>query len=135
MNPNLVKWRASRGEEPWSGATVPEKAAVLLIFQPGTSWFYGSSIDWAGQMIERKTGETLETYMIKNIFTPLGIKDLTFWPKKQAHMDGRLASVSVLDENSKAVDTGEADMVYGATVSVYFSKYVFAILTWWSGLS
>lgn len=114
---------------------MPEKAAVLLIFQPGTSWFYGSSIDWAGQMIERKTGETLETYMIKNIFTPLGIKDLTFWPKKQAHMDGRLASVSVLDENSKAVDTGEADMVYGATVSVYFSKYVFAILTWWSGLS
>ena len=65
MTPLLQKWRASRGEVPWSGPTVEEKSTLPLLFEPGTSWAYGAGFDWAGKMIERVTGQSLESYMSK----------------------------------------------------------------------
>lgn len=43
------------------------------------------------------TGETLETYMAKNIWNPLGMKDVTFFPDARADMTDRLADLSSLD--------------------------------------
>lgn len=100
-----MKWRESRGEGSLPGTTVVEKSTTPLIFQPDTGWFYGTGIDWAGKAIERVTGETLETYMSKNIWSPLGITDITFWPHQRADMKDRVADISILDpEGHKAVD-------------------------------
>lgn len=106
-----------RGETPWCGTTVEEKSTLPLIFEPGTSWRYGPGHDWAGKMIERATGQTLEAYMSKNIWDPLNIKDITFWPKERADMESRRADLSILDPagSGKAVDAPDADVNGGIT--------------------
>lgn len=43
--PLLSRWRESRGEQPWYGPTIEEKATTPLVFEPGTSWMYGSGTD------------------------------------------------------------------------------------------
>eukprot|EP00026_Physarum_polycephalum_P004333 Phypoly_transcript_04351.p1 GENE.Phypoly_transcript_04351~~Phypoly_transcript_04351.p1 ORF type:complete len:391 (+),score=58.17 Phypoly_transcript_04351:36-1208(+) len=51
-----------------------------LSFQPGTSWEYGTSIDWLGLVIEKISEKTLGDYMQQYIFEPLGIHSTTFEP-------------------------------------------------------
>lgn len=47
-------------------------------FRPGESWYYGTSSDWAGLVLEKVTSQTLGEHMSENIFTPLGMDDTTF---------------------------------------------------------
>ena len=49
-----------------------------LLFEPGTRWHYGTSVDWAGKLVEKISGLTLEQYFQKNILQPLGMKDTSF---------------------------------------------------------
>lgn len=51
-----------------------------LVFEPGTQWAYGPSIDWAGRMVEIVTALTLEEYEKKHIWEPLGMTQTTFRP-------------------------------------------------------
>lgn len=41
------------------------------LFEPGTNWCYGTNTDWVGKIIERVSGQDLETYLRKNITGPL----------------------------------------------------------------
>src|SRR5262245_58502828 len=62
-------------------ATTPEKLVArfrdkLLEFEPGEKWNYSNSgYVLLGYLIERVSGESYETFVQKNIFTPLGMKD------------------------------------------------------------
>jgi methyl acetate hydrolase len=49
-----------------------------LLFEPGTQWIYGTSVDWVGRLIEKLSGHNLEEYFRERIFTPLGMAD-TFY--------------------------------------------------------
>jgi methyl acetate hydrolase len=49
-----------------------------LLFDPGESWEYGSSIDWAGQVVEAVTGQRLGAVMRERIFDPLGMGSTGF---------------------------------------------------------
>lgn len=49
-----------------------------LVFEPGTQWAYGPSLDWAGHMVENVTGMTLEEYEKRHIWEPLGMTQTTF---------------------------------------------------------
>jgi CubicO group peptidase (beta-lactamase class C family) len=49
-----------------------------LLFDPGTRWHYGTGVDWAGRLVEKLSGLTLEQYFQKNILGPLGMKDTSF---------------------------------------------------------
>jgi methyl acetate hydrolase len=49
-----------------------------LVTDPGERWEYGLSIDWAGQVIEALSGQTLEAYLVEQLFTPLGMRDTAF---------------------------------------------------------
>ena len=80
MSPLLIKYRKSRGERMVQAAAVLDLSSVPLLYEPGTNWLYGTALDWAGKLVERITNETLEEYMKKNIWAPLGIIDITFWP-------------------------------------------------------
>lgn len=51
---------------------------VALAFDPGSDWGYGIGIDWAGQVIERESGQDLDRYMRENLFGPLGMRDTGF---------------------------------------------------------
>ena len=53
-------------------------AAGPLLFEPGTQWIYGTSVDWLGRLVESLSGKNLEDYFRECIFTPLGMSD-TFY--------------------------------------------------------
>ncbi|WOO79889.1 Acyltransferase LovD [Vanrija pseudolonga] len=74
---------------------------VPLAFEPGSSWTYGMGIDWAGIIVERASGQTLEEYMSANIWQPLGLKSMTFLPG-QDHFD-RLQKVQTRDASGALV--------------------------------
>ena len=53
-------------------------SAGPLLFEPGTRWIYGTSVDWVGRLVEKLSGRNLEEYFRERIFTPLGMFD-TFY--------------------------------------------------------
>lgn len=132
MSPQLAKYRASRGEQISTGSTLLERFTAPLLFEPGTSWQYGPSIDWAGRLVERLTDMTLEEYMRENLWRPLGIKDMTFFPSKNADMKARLSGMTLRDSQSgKAVDftgptlnTGVTDCLGGQGCYATMPEYI-----------
>lgn len=48
------------------------------LFQPGTSFAYGSGIIWAGRVVEKLSGQDLETYFRENITGPLRMDETWF---------------------------------------------------------
>ena len=59
-----------------------------LVFDPGTRWEYGINTDWLGRLVEKVSGQTLEAYLRRQVFAPLGMDDTFFNvpPDKQARM-------------------------------------------------
>jgi len=59
-----------------------------LLFDPGTRWEYGISVDWLGRLVERTSGMTLESYFREKIFRPLRMDDSFFIipPEKQPRL-------------------------------------------------
>ena len=49
-----------------------------LLFDPGTAWQYGTSTDWLGRLVERVSGQDLETYFREHIFAPLQMLNTGF---------------------------------------------------------
>ncbi|HYW25339.1 MAG TPA: serine hydrolase domain-containing protein [Terriglobales bacterium] len=49
-----------------------------LVADPGERWEYGISIDWAGKVVERLSGQSLEDYLREHVFGPLGMRDTGF---------------------------------------------------------
>ncbi len=51
---------------------------VNLLYQPGSAWEYGLSIDVLGLIIEAESGQTLGSYLQQRIWRPLGMVDTSF---------------------------------------------------------
>jgi methyl acetate hydrolase len=49
-----------------------------LMFDPGTQWQYGTSINWVGRIVEAISGEPLDVYFRNHILDPLGMSDTAF---------------------------------------------------------
>ena len=49
-----------------------------LLFDPGDRFEYGINIDWAGKMVEARSGQRLDRYLQEHILGPLGMKDTAF---------------------------------------------------------
>jgi CubicO group peptidase (beta-lactamase class C family) len=115
-SPLFLAWRASRNETSWPKPTVETCANDPLLCEPGTAWMYGTGTDWAGKLVERATSLTLEDYMSSHIWGPLGLADVTFWPRTKPYMAGRNAKMSTWNEDGKCVSLGENfDFNKGAT--------------------
>jgi len=70
--------------------TVAEANDQPLVFAPGESWDYSTGVDWAGVMVERVNGNiTLEEYLKKNVWGPLGMNLATFHPYKNPEVKSR----------------------------------------------
>ncbi len=50
-----------------------------LSFEPGSSWTYGTSADVLGAIVETVSGRSFGTFLWKEIFEPLGMRDTGFW--------------------------------------------------------
>jgi CubicO group peptidase (beta-lactamase class C family) len=54
-------------------------ARLPLAVQPGSDWRYGPSVDIQGYIVEKLSGQSLDTFLRTRIFEPLGMKDTGFW--------------------------------------------------------
>ena len=71
------------GEKPLSARltdqqVVEEIGKLPLMFQPGTSWEYGRSIDVLLALVEVVSGQRADAFMEERIFKPLGMTDTFF---------------------------------------------------------
>ncbi|KAI8963744.1 beta-lactamase family protein [Daldinia sp. FL1419] len=93
FNEVLRDWSFPVGTDEFSG-DIKDILKIPLRFQPGEKWGYGIGIDWAGIVLERKTGLTLNEYIQKNICQPLGLGNVNMIPTQSmrdnlAHMHQR----------------------------------------------
>ena len=58
----------AEGEYDWGFDLQPRR-----VFEAGEAWIYGRSLGIAGRLIERISGEDLDTYFKRHIFEPLGM--------------------------------------------------------------
>lgn len=76
-------------------------ARLPLVSQPGEKYVYGLNTDVLGCLVEVISGQSLEEFLAKNLFEPLGMNDTYFnLPKKK---EDRLAAVYTEDANGKII--------------------------------
>jgi CubicO group peptidase (beta-lactamase class C family) len=75
----LFRYMGARGES-LQGVMDP---SIPLVFEPGEGWQYGIGIDWTGRLIEKVTGQSLDSYVAQHILQPLGMKDTTYFPNAE----------------------------------------------------
>jgi CubicO group peptidase (beta-lactamase class C family) len=61
-----------------SAAFLDRLAAAPLLYQPGTVWDYGLSIDVIGLTVEAISGQSLGAFLEQRLFRPLGMMDTSF---------------------------------------------------------
>ena len=100
MDANITGWYfADRNET--AGAVMARLAKLPLDAHPGERWIYGFNTDILGAMIEKISGQTLETFLNERLFGPLGLNDSHFFlPQQKAN---RLATVY------SSTDTGQLE--------------------------
>lgn len=64
-----------------------ESYLLPLAFEPGTRFQYGIGIDWAGHLVSRISGLTLEEYFKEHIWKACGIKSISFHPPRNWKKD------------------------------------------------
>jgi CubicO group peptidase (beta-lactamase class C family) len=94
---------------------IDRTAEIPLMYQPGTSWRYSSSVDIQGYLVEKLSGQKFSDFLQQRVFAPLKMKDTAFYvvPDKAS----RLAAVYVGDR-----DTGkiyEAKELFGRPMPTY----------------
>jgi len=83
---------AGIGPQDDSAAAMVERLARLpLMYQPGTVWEYGRSIDVLGRILELLSGMPLSEFLAKRVFAPLRMPDTGFWVPPKKH--NRIADV------------------------------------------
>jgi CubicO group peptidase (beta-lactamase class C family) len=87
-----------------SSAFLQRLAAAPLLYQPGTVWDYGLSIDVIGLVVEALSGQSLGAFLQQRVFGPLGMVDTGF--QVPSDKVARLARPLPRDP-----DTGEAQSV------------------------
>jgi methyl acetate hydrolase len=65
----------------------------VLMFDPGTRWSYGGSLDKVGRLVEIASGERLDRYVRDHVCAPLGMSNTTF--SISTHQRAREASLHV----------------------------------------
>lgn len=84
---------------------IDKLADIPLLYQPGTRWHYSVSVDIQGYLIEKLSGQDLDTFLEENIFEPLGMDETTGWLE-----DGESARLVKVHTHNDAgelvVDTG-----------------------------
>ncbi len=96
-DPALMRFRATQGKATslQIGGPLLEAYNYPLVFSPGESWDYGVGIDYAGWMVERVNGGiSLEEYLNKNVWGPLGVKSMCFYLKRHPNIMSKITDMS-----------------------------------------
>lgn len=97
-NTDLARYIGQQGI-PMPGSGKIAALRLPLMFEPGTGWAYSIGLDWAGQLVERISGQRLEEYFQAHIFQPLGMYDTAF--QVSASMQARMVDLLALDADGQ----------------------------------
>jgi len=86
-------------------------STLSLVYHPGTVFEYSTSFEMLGAVIEKSTNQSLDNYLRKSIWAPLGMKDTGFHvpansKARQAHpfklnpLDGKPQKIETLENDS-----------------------------------
>ncbi|CAN8104362.1 unnamed protein product [Discula destructiva] len=116
-DPDLIRWanHTGRKEEDLQGDA--EAWNVPLKFAPGRGWYYGTGCDWAGQVVEKLTKQTLGEFMLDNIFQPLGMRSTTFNPDALPHIQDCLVPTASRDAGTGELISGDRPSTQEGTVN------------------
>ncbi|KAK6069357.1 transesterase [Seiridium cupressi] len=78
-----------------------------LISQPGDSWTYRPGLGWAGKLVGRVSNLPLKAYMRTNIWDPLAMRYVSFFPASDDELEKRRVSMSLRDETGRVVASSE----------------------------
>jgi CubicO group peptidase (beta-lactamase class C family) len=107
-------------QQVWQSRSLQEMidklAKIPLLYQPGTRWVYGASMDIQGYIVEKLSGQSLPDFMQQHIFGPLGMKDTGFFvpPEKR----NRFATLYASGQNGELV----LNQAPGATPNDYATQ-------------
>lgn len=91
-DPDVVRYnKAARGH--------PQLPRPPLLFEPGTRWAYGGSLDNVGRLVEIAGEKSLDRYFGEHITGPLGMNDTGFAISERQR--ARQASLHVRDPHGK----------------------------------
>jgi CubicO group peptidase (beta-lactamase class C family) len=120
-DPNLDKWFEATNAPRISTGRVASLDTPLM-FDPGTRWFYGIGIDWAGIILERVTKSKLGDYFAEHLLEPLGMIDTGFsctpnMLERKASMHLRTPDSSFMSFQMPRAETSEFDSGGGGLFS------------------
>lgn len=72
--------RAETYSFPTMDSYMKEFTKLPLQAEPGTKWIYGDSLDVLGYLVERLSGQGLDSFLQERVFDPLGMSDTHYWP-------------------------------------------------------
>jgi CubicO group peptidase (beta-lactamase class C family) len=94
-------WYFADRDEP-VGATIARMGTLPMDAQPGEKYVYGYNTDILGVVIEKASGQTLDTFLQDRIFGPLGMNDTHFYlPMEKKN---RLATVYSSKEDGSGIE-------------------------------
>ncbi|KAI4129688.1 MAG: hypothetical protein LQ347_003670 [Umbilicaria vellea] len=99
--PELKSVKILKGVDPSGKPEFVEKKNRITLRQLLThTGNYITGIDWAGTIVERVSGMSLNDYFQKNIFQPLGLQNISMFPSQQmkerlAHMHAKRPDGSI----------------------------------------
>lgn len=95
INPIVGKWNQKFNKfEEGKRRPVEESFCYPLAFQPGSSWMYGTGLDWAGRLVEKVTGRTLGEHVQQRICNPLGLNSAQFYPVTREDLRARMVDLN-----------------------------------------
>ncbi|KAI5480308.1 hypothetical protein MNV49_001267 [Pseudohyphozyma bogoriensis] len=105
-SPHMARWRKEHNK----GLGLGPNASIAdlnqpLNFEPGTQWRYSIGIDWAGELLSRVYGKSLEEIFKEHIFAPCGMTSTSFYPTEA--LKSRMMNVATRDEEGAIVATTE----------------------------
>ena len=119
--PEFTKVYASQSPNETVGDRIRRLAKLPLNFQPGEAWEYGPATDVVGRLVEVISGQTLDEFVRKRIFEPLGMPDTHFYlPQSKVE---RFAALYQPDANKtiKLVEAPTPESRWVKEPHVYFS--------------
>jgi methyl acetate hydrolase len=107
-DPNAVRYLKAARDNP----ALPRRP---LMFEPGTKWAYGGSLDEVGRLVEIVGGQNLDRYFRDHITGPLGMNDTGFAITEQQR--ARQASLHVRGAEGKLLAKALEKPIAPAAVS------------------
>lgn len=105
-----------------------------LVFEPGTGWQYGTSMDWAGRMLNVVTGKSLEQYFQENILQPLEMHDTSYFIPEEKfdrlvgaytrNPDGTMAPWNRVKPTPPRMPTGGGGLYSSAADYIRFTQMI-----------